>query len=161
MATPRPERFRPRWYMADTTKHDGPMGRVQVESLVRDRRRPLTLPEELLRLAQDEYDLQFPGQPYERMQERGGPRLFESNIALLVPARPPRQADPVAVYGKNDGRRLWTRKDGSELRCASLEEAREAMGIDWMTWDEIREAVPPAYTEHIGRQLIDALEVAA
>ena len=51
------------------------------------------------------------------------PRLFESNIMLLAPPRPPRQKDPVAAYGKNDGRRLWTRKDGSELRCASLEEA--------------------------------------
>jgi DNA (cytosine-5)-methyltransferase 1 len=30
-------------------------------------------------------------------------------------------------------------------------EAREAMGIDWMTRDELREAIPPAYTEFIGR----------
>jgi DNA (cytosine-5)-methyltransferase 1 len=27
------------------------------------------------------------------------------------------------------------------------------MGIDWMTNDEMAEAVPPAYTEHIGQQL--------
>jgi len=32
------------------------------------------------------------------------------------------------------------------------------MGIDWMTWDEIREAIPPAYTEHIGAQLLDHLK---
>jgi DNA (cytosine-5)-methyltransferase 1 len=81
------------------------------------------------------------------------PRLFESNAMLLAPWRPPRQENPVAVYGKNDQRRLWTRADGSELRCASLEEASEAMGIDWMTWDELREAIPPAYTFHIGTQL--------
>lgn len=82
------------------------------------------------------------------------PRLFESNCLLLAPAKPPRQADPVAVYGKADGRRLWTRKDGSELRAANLETGSEAMGIDWMTWDDLREAVPPAYTQWIGQQLL-------
>ncbi len=82
------------------------------------------------------------------------PRLFESNQLFLAPWRPARQADPVAVYGKHDQRRLWTRTNGTELRAANLEEGSEAMGIDWMTWDELREAIPPAYTEWIGRQLI-------
>lgn len=33
------------------------------------------------------------------------------------------------------------------------EEAREAMGIDWMSRAEISQAIPPAFTEHIGLQL--------
>ena len=39
----------------------------------------------------------------------------------------------------------------------------EAMGIDWMNGNELSEAIPPAYTELIGQQLIDRLvgEVAA
>jgi DNA (cytosine-5)-methyltransferase 1 len=37
----------------------------------------------------------------------------------------------------------------------------EAMGIDWMTLEELTEAIPPAYTEHIGRQLMDTLIAAA
>lgn len=83
------------------------------------------------------------------------PRLFEtSGWLLMAPARPARQDDPVAVYGKNDQRRLWTRADGSELRAATLEDGSAAMGIDWMTWDELREAIPPAYTEHVGAQLL-------
>jgi len=89
------------------------------------------------------------------------PRLFESNIILTPPPKAPRPIDAVAVYGKGDGRRLWTRADGSELRAARLPEAREAMGMPWASWNGCREAIPPAYTEFIGRQLIDQLAVAA
>jgi DNA (cytosine-5)-methyltransferase 1 len=35
------------------------------------------------------------------------------------------------------------------------------MGIDWMTWDELREAIPPAYTEFVGAQLTAYLKVPA
>lgn len=83
------------------------------------------------------------------------PRLFEASLLLLAPDAPPRQKRPIAVYGKMDGRRLWTRNDGSELRAPrSLAEPAAAMGIDWMEWDELREAIPPAYTEYIGAQLL-------
>lgn len=33
-----------------------------------------------------------------------------------------------------------------------------AMGIDWMTKEELTQAIPPAYTEWIGRQLIRAMD---
>lgn len=33
----------------------------------------------------------------------------------------------------------------------------EAMGIDWMTGDELCQAIPPAYTRYLGEQLIDQL----
>ena len=86
------------------------------------------------------------------------PRYFESNV-LLFPGSGPRTVNPVGVYGKApDGRRLFTRADGSIQRAArSLEEAREVMGMPWADWDGIREAIPPAYTEWIGRQLIAAV----
>lgn len=35
--------------------------------------------------------------------------------------------------------------------------ARRAMGIDWMVQRELAQAIPPAYTEFIGRQLITAI----
>jgi DNA (cytosine-5)-methyltransferase 1 len=90
------------------------------------------------------------------------PRLFESNVLLLSPPAVRRQLDPVAVYGRReDRRRLWTRADGSELRAASLDEAREAMGMPWASWNGCREAIPPAYTQHIGEQLMRAVEMAA
>jgi len=87
------------------------------------------------------------------------PRLFETSFLILrgrVPSR--RQLGPVAVYGREDGRRLSTRADGTELHVANLEEGSEAMGIDWMTWDELRQAIPPAYTAWIGERLMDALK---
>lgn len=31
----------------------------------------------------------------------------------------------------------------------------QAMGIDWMTLQELQEAIPPAYTEYIGAQLLE------
>jgi len=50
-----------------------------------------------------------------------------------------------AVYGDGGGK-------------GTVAQWREAMGIDW-TWDrkEIAEAIPPAFTQHIGAQLLAAL----
>ena len=80
------------------------------------------------------------------------PRLFSANFP--IPARrSPKPSHVVGVYGRRpDGRRLWTRADGTEQRAASsIGQARAAMGIDWMEWPEITEAIPPAYAEHVGR----------
>jgi hypothetical protein len=72
-------RIHPRW-AGDLTRYTGSRGKVQVDSLFRsyrNRGEQFTLPEPVIRLAQDEYDRQYPGQPYERMQERGGLSLLE------------------------------------------------------------------------------------
>jgi DNA (cytosine-5)-methyltransferase 1 len=37
----------------------------------------------------------------------------------------------------------------------------DAMGIDWMSKDELSQAIPPAYTEWIGRQLLEVMRVPA
>lgn len=91
------------------------------------------------------------------------PRLFESNTSLGTPPKNVRVENPLGVYGKaHDGRRLFTRKDGSIQRAArTLEEAQAAMGIDWMQWGDLTESIPPAYTEWVGRQLLRIKAVAA
>lgn len=38
-----------------------------------------------------------------------------------------------------------------------LETQQQAMGIDWMTVKELSEAIPPVYTEFIGKQLREAI----
>jgi len=35
------------------------------------------------------------------------------------------------------------------------------MGIDWMNRDELSQAIPPAYTEHIGPYLMAELRIRA
>lgn len=86
-------------------------------------------------------------------------RLFESNILLLAPdCERFHSINPVAVYG--DHPELHTYKPGSggwKNRAPNIETARAAMGIDWMIWPELTQAIPPAYTEFIGKQLIEAI----
>jgi len=66
-----------------------------------------------------------------------------------------RQAS-VGVYGGAGGSSV---RDGTQQ--FSTAERAEAMGIDWMTGNELSQAIPPAYTEWIGRHLLASLERAA
>jgi DNA (cytosine-5)-methyltransferase 1 len=109
-------------------------------------------------------------------------RLFESShlvlsqpcchdnewpIAVWGDGRPSRKEarrehkGPIAVYGDHPEdsaiHRASSDKPGLTRRAATLEVARTAMGIDWMDWGEITQAIPPAYCEFIGRQLIQAI----
>lgn len=91
------------------------------------------------------------------------PRLFESNVMLLAP-RSPMTKEPVGVYGDRPVKRWSSRLNGdmkggrSTFRIArSLEEARELMGMPWADWRGCKEAIPPAYAEFIGAQLLDFL----
>ncbi len=69
-----------KWYGHVLTAR-GPMGVVQSELS----RKPIRLPEAILRRAHEEYTKQHHGQSYERIQERGGFGLMEI-IGLLADA---------------------------------------------------------------------------
>jgi len=80
-------------------------------------------------------------------------RLFESTIPLTgLPCDHKGQGRPVGIYGS-----MRDNIPQGGRTAHSIEEARDAMGIDWMLWGDLVEAIPPAYTEHIGRQLLEAL----
>jgi len=84
-------------------------------------------------------------------------RLFETNFHL-PPLDCQHSTRPViGVYGgharnrstKHGGRGTKDVWEGGHKAAAS-----EALGIGWMNLAELSEAIPPAYTEWIGRQLI-------
>ena len=80
-------------------------------------------------------------------------RLFETSLPIVAPACDHNsQPHPVGVYGQGGA---WTRTQpgGGGTKVAGPDAAR-ALGIDWTTEQAgLSQAVPPAYTEHIGRQL--------
>lgn len=80
-------------------------------------------------------------------------RLFESPLALDgLPCQHKSQGRPVGVYHRmNDS----IPSGGRTAR--TLEEAQHAMGINWMQWSELTQAVPPAYTKWLGRQVWEQL----
>lgn len=87
-------------------------------------------------------------------------RHFESNVLLLgAPQCAHRQnVYTIGVYGERpDGRRVSYPHHRLVRVARSLAEAREEMGIAWMTWNEITQAIPPAYTEWIGHGLMSYL----
>lgn len=83
-------------------------------------------------------------------------RLFESNIPMQEPLHP----DHVVPASKAGHWRPGTIMSVSG-HVAPIAKAREVMGIDWTTRDELAESIPPAYTEHVGAQLRAVIELAA
>jgi DNA (cytosine-5)-methyltransferase 1 len=57
--------------------------------------------------------------------------------------------DVISVTGTGGGT--------GHTRAASVADWRRSMGISWMVTSELTQAIPPAYTEHIGLQLIEHL----
>lgn len=83
-------------------------------------------------------------------------RLFESNFELSAPAH---GKHPLVFthdkrkshYGKLDQNTSYVQVTGGG-NC-TIANARDAMGIHWMTKNELNESIPPAYTLYLGKQL--------
>lgn len=89
-------------------------------------------------------------------------RMFESNILLMSPEHPQHRGR-VSGYrhgGWFDGPYLAVYGDGGGK--GSVAQWQTAMGIHWTNnRKSIAAAIPPAYTEYIGTQLLQAIEAAA
>lgn len=84
-------------------------------------------------------------------------RWFETSwhgFTLVPPCHHPEPSVTVAGHGIPSGSYYLGRVDGRTYSRM----ARQAMGIDWMTRDELAQAIPPAYTEFIGRQLLKHIQ---
>ncbi|MEV0343178.1 DNA methylase [Nocardia sp. NPDC050713] len=78
-------------------------------------------------------------------------RRFESNVALRPPAHPTHTARTATTRRRQRWAEGW---NVSVTGHIGTYVGPEAMGIDWMNGDELCQAIPPAYTEHVGAQLL-------
>lgn len=86
-------------------------------------------------------------------------RLFESNCFLFTPEHHPHNGKIgdgkfFSVAGGSGRWKCW----GTVHRNVSkgtVKQWQEAMGIDWMIGKELTQAIPPAYTEFIGKQIME------
>jgi len=93
-------------------------------------------------------------------------RIFETSWMVLAPHCRHGSRDVVGLYGGHvrnrrrtigvygEGCRDSRRKHDKGQPDFTVENGKEAMGIDWMTLAELCQAIPPAYAEYIGREFL-------
>lgn len=78
-------------------------------------------------------------------------RIFELGFSCFQLLPPCQHAkDVICVVGH--GTTTWARRK-NHGKCHTVAQMRDAMQIDWMNRDELSQAVPPAYSEFIARQV--------
>lgn len=82
-------------------------------------------------------------------------RLFETSFPLMVPPCAHGLQRPRFKQATNRTNLRKTVEVG--VWRIPLDVQQAAMGIDWMTLEELSEAIPPVYTEHIGRALLASM----
>jgi DNA (cytosine-5)-methyltransferase 1 len=80
-------------------------------------------------------------------------RLFETMPFLLAPGHTTHH-EPACIVGRQPEPGQYMTVAG---HFANVAYARQAIGIDWMTRYELSQAIPPAYTEWLGRRLLEAI----
>lgn len=86
-------------------------------------------------------------------------RMFESNVSIAVPEHT--LPHPRGLYSPTGhGDPNWRKREQNPhlSGVGYTDRVRHAMGIDRMNRDMMAEAIPPAYTEFIGAQVLASLE---
>lgn len=83
-------------------------------------------------------------------------RWFELSDPMFPPVLPhPAHLIPTDDHKRRTG---WDAgKHTTVTGNVTLDIASEALGIDWMDTDGLPQAIPPSYTEHVGRHLLTKL----
>lgn len=84
-------------------------------------------------------------------------RLFETSFPATAPGPCAHTQPVIGVYGghaRNRAAKYGGRGTKDVWIGGHKAAASEAMGIDWMTLDELSNAIPPAFTHHMGLQLL-------
>jgi len=81
-------------------------------------------------------------------------RKFEANFPISAPSSCDHAGREVRAYYGAWGREAFRAKKrgNKDTLRGTLDRAPRDMGIDWMTWEELTQAVPPAYSRYIGEQ---------
>jgi DNA (cytosine-5)-methyltransferase 1 len=95
-------------------------------------------------------------------------RPFESNVMIGQPVhyrhvqvvRRGRMLGARARVPVRRGITPWQEDGGVAGHMGNVDRVRDAMRIPWMVADELAQAIPPAYTHHIGVHLADELALA-
>ncbi len=94
-------------------------------------------------------------------------RGFESSAMLMQPPHVPHRGKLIGVDGMRCpiGHGGWASQRHRNKQAArdngerdTAESWQVALGIDWMTRNEMAQSIPPSYTEFIGRQLLNVLD---
>lgn len=81
-------------------------------------------------------------------------RIFETSFSHPQPTcKHGGKPSVIGIYGGHVRNRKRSSGDRG-LDGFTVEQAKEAMGIQWMTLTELCQAIPPAYTEHMGRWMM-------
>lgn len=88
-------------------------------------------------------------------------RLFECNFPVVQPSCRHSDAPVIGIYGGH-ARRRSAKFGGRQTRDTWTHGHKyamsEAMGINWTTCNAMSEAIPPAYTEYLGKQLMNCMQ---
>lgn len=86
-------------------------------------------------------------------------RHFETSfIVLTPPCTCGRSARTITITGRTPQQNVVRNK---VRQTFTVDDARAAMGAPWMTMAGLSQAIPPAYSEFIGRAALDQLRAAA